>query len=335
MDSVYTFDTQNNIWNNPKVAGISPTGKVSMTPIIDYNGLIYLFGGYSPELNIYTNEMFVLDTINLSWKNVSSINAPSPRNEYGAVFLPNKNIIYIGGYNKDVGAFTLNEIYLYDTINNTWITKTTYGSIPSARYSISSILGLDGQRIIIYGGLEQNGQFINPENSVYVLNINNFNWYIPKVSGVMPSTRAFHKSVLIGNYMVMTFGLGYNSDILLLDISNNDEYIWTTSFEPSVSEQSDSNPSPSIIISICISTVFVWFIPVSIFLFLKKRRAKREGINNAATFFVDNDESVPQDVIPNSLQYSAIREEVRQNNLRQSSQYNNDQVNNFNVDNNI
>ena len=65
-----------------------------IAPIIDYNGLIYLFGGRIGST--YTNNMFIFDTINLSWKRTSSFNAPSPRNEYGAVFLPNKNIIYMG-----------------------------------------------------------------------------------------------------------------------------------------------------------------------------------------------------------------------------------------------
>ncbi|GBC46776.2 hypothetical protein GLOIN_2v1868750 [Rhizophagus irregularis DAOM 181602=DAOM 197198] len=43
------------------------------------------------------NDMLILDTINLSWKKGNSINAPSPRRNYGATFLlNNNNIIYIG-----------------------------------------------------------------------------------------------------------------------------------------------------------------------------------------------------------------------------------------------
>jgi len=40
-----------------------------------------------------------------------------------------------------------------------------------------------------------------------------------------------------------------DSDILLLDISNNDEYTWTTIFEPSVQTKS-STPSTTTIISV-------------------------------------------------------------------------------------
>src|SRR6266540_1149352 len=54
---------------------------------------------------------------------------------------------------------------------------------------------------------------------------------------------------MLYNYYLNFIGMGYNttfgmvdSDILLLDISNNDEYTWTTIFEPSVQTKS-STPS--------------------------------------------------------------------------------------------
>ncbi|PKY44642.1 hypothetical protein RhiirA4_400152, partial [Rhizophagus irregularis] len=159
MSLVYTLN--NLSWDTPKINGTPPNGKLFITPVIDYNGLIYLFGGYSTE-NIYTNDMFILDSINLSWKNVSSINAPSPRIEYSAVFLPNKKIIYMGG--------------------------------------------LDGQRIIIFGGM--NSTHIISE-ALYVLDLNNYNWYIPSFFEQQLNARAAHKTVLIDKYMVITFG-NYN-----------------------------------------------------------------------------------------------------------------------------
>ncbi|PKB93163.1 hypothetical protein RhiirA5_442148 [Rhizophagus irregularis] len=42
--------------------------------------------------NEYTNDMFILDTINLSWRIGSSLNAPVPMVNYGATLLPYKNI---------------------------------------------------------------------------------------------------------------------------------------------------------------------------------------------------------------------------------------------------
>ena len=94
MASVYTFDPQNYSWGIPKITGMAPKAEIGIISVVDYNGLMYLFGGLS--VHVYTNDMFILDTINLSWKKASLINAPTPRASYGAVFLPNKNIIYMG-----------------------------------------------------------------------------------------------------------------------------------------------------------------------------------------------------------------------------------------------
>jgi len=51
---------------------------------------------------------------------------------------------------------------------------------------------------------------LSPANSLYVLDLNNFNWYIPKVSGELPPTSSafgsFERAVVIGKYMVVSFG---------------------------------------------------------------------------------------------------------------------------------
>ena len=54
-----------------------------------------------------------------------------------------------------------------------------------------------------------NEKKLSSADSIYVLGLNNFNWYIPKMTsmiGKFPSSRIFHRTVLIGKYMVVTFG---------------------------------------------------------------------------------------------------------------------------------
>jgi len=47
---------------------------------------------------------------------------------------------------------------------------------------------------------------LSSADSLYVLDLNNFNWYIPKTTGQIPSSRIKYETVLIGKYMVVTFG---------------------------------------------------------------------------------------------------------------------------------
>src|ERR1043166_9362024 len=64
--------------------------------------------------------------------------------------------------------------------------------------------GLDGQRIMIFGGMPE--AEVNSQNSLYVLNLASFEWSIPKISGKIPSSRHWHRANVIGQYMVISFG---------------------------------------------------------------------------------------------------------------------------------
>ncbi|CAG8639417.1 6336_t:CDS:2, partial [Funneliformis caledonium] len=228
MALIYAFDTRSYSWGIPKMSDVTIGRKDNLKGIVDDNGKMYLFGGRT--VGVYRNNMIIFDTINLGSKIGSSINAPSPRCVFGSTLISDHLIIYIGGYDKV--ALSLNEVYLYDTIDDNWSTKITSGTIPSDRNSFSAVLGLDGQRVIIFGGAKEY-ENLQSQNALYVLNLINYEWYIPKISGNIPSPRRWHEANVIGKYMVVSFGQGYeDNDILLLDISNNEEYIWTDSFDP-------------------------------------------------------------------------------------------------------
>ncbi|RIA91944.1 hypothetical protein C1645_821301 [Glomus cerebriforme] len=240
MAHISTFDTQTNLWNtNTNLIVDAGVNRIA-GGVMDDKGNMYDYVWYSPKTG-FVNDMTVFDTINLKWSKRST--PPfSPRCCAGTVFLPDKTIIYIGGY--DGNWLSLKEVYLYDTIKDNWNIKTTVGEIPSDRSPVA-VLGLDGQRIIIYdyGGNDD-------PLTVRVLNLINYSWYIPKVSGTIPRIRGWHPADVIGKYMVISFGTydpEKESAIILLDISNNDEYIWTTEFDPSplLVSSPPSPPSPT------------------------------------------------------------------------------------------
>ncbi|RIA84167.1 hypothetical protein C1645_832675 [Glomus cerebriforme] len=116
---VYTYDPQSNTWSTPKIIGINTTRKRTMT------GIRNNVGKY---------------TINLNWGEGSLISAPTPRTSYGAILLSNNNIVYAGGYNAVELGF--NQVYIYDTINDSWNIKATSGKIPSNRDGFSAVLGM-------------------------------------------------------------------------------------------------------------------------------------------------------------------------------------------------
>ncbi|RIA83034.1 hypothetical protein C1645_743361 [Glomus cerebriforme] len=239
IPSLYTFDTQSNLWSIPAIAEIPGNipRKESTTGIIDQNGKLYLWGGLNGNTSL--NDMYILDTINLIGGVGSLVGVPGPRCNYGAALLPDNKIIYMGGYNDEVKAeLPLDQVYIYNTINNSWSTQTASGKVPSSRDGFSVILGLGGQSVIVFGGTATYSlQGLTTDDSIYELNLSNFEWIIPKISNnsQIPNSRMYHKANIIGKYMVISFGDGYDplveSDILLLDISNKDEYSWTNTFD--------------------------------------------------------------------------------------------------------
>ncbi|CAG8657551.1 5857_t:CDS:2, partial [Funneliformis caledonium] len=225
MDLVYTFDTQSNSWSIPKITGDNIVMKNNLKGIINVYGKMFLFGGIFNGTTTQ-NDMLILDTKNLKWGLGSTINAPSPRAVYGATYVSDQHILYL-----------VLMIYYYDMVEDLWLTRVTSGTIPSDRDSFSSVLGLDGQQVIIFGGIS-NLNNIKPQHALYVLDLVNLEWYIPKISSSIPGSRYWHRANLIGKYMVISFGFGYDrnvdNDILLLDISNDKEYMWTNIFNPNI-----------------------------------------------------------------------------------------------------
>ncbi|CAG8760498.1 21484_t:CDS:2, partial [Rhizophagus irregularis] len=213
-----------NSWSIPKINGDAPPVLASAsTTVIDQKGKMYLWAGIGSNVPI-------LDTINLVWTKGSSVGAPNVGLLASATtLLPDNKIIYLEDTNND----NISQIYIYDTVNDNWTTKATSGTIPPKKSGMSVILGLDGQRVIIFGGLD-----FTSKEQLYELSLINFVWRIPKTSGIAPKeSRNAHRANVIGNYMVISYGSGYTTenDILLLDISNVNEYIWTNEFKPSSS----------------------------------------------------------------------------------------------------
>ena len=84
--------------------------------------------------------------------------------------------------------------------------------------SIIILIGLDGRSVIIFGGFTITSEYtdyISSGDALYVLNLANFNWFIPKTSGQAPIGRFSHKANVIGKYMVISFGK-YNYTKILI-----------------------------------------------------------------------------------------------------------------------
>ncbi|CAB5391699.1 unnamed protein product [Rhizophagus irregularis] len=265
---VHSYNSPNNVWNTQSFSGVRPIGRNQMRVVTDYSGKTYLLTGFDFTVQGVkrSDGLFVCDTINLNCaiKDASVFS----RLGYGVTLLPNGNL-------------------------DRWDSKITTGNIPPKDVGITTVLGLNGDKIILFGG------FNGDNNDLYVLDTTSFEWYVPKVRGKGPVfKRGEHCANVIGKYMVVTFGSNGvvsskykdsgESDVLLLDISNDSEYVWTNSFDPTLPatksaspEQLSSNPKTNISVIVgCVVGVIllIGIISIVAFLFIKRRKNTNKAI---------------------------------------------------------
>ncbi|GBC37386.2 hypothetical protein GLOIN_2v1838155 [Rhizophagus irregularis DAOM 181602=DAOM 197198] len=155
-----------------------------------------------------------------------------------AILLPDGRIAYIGKRIDDLWV-NFRNIYIYDTINGTWINMSTSGIEPSSRALHTAVLTQD-DLIIIYGGVDS--QFLPVPDQISVLDtkVDSFTWSVPNIDPV-PSSAPFrdHTATIVGNYMIIAFGEYRNTtndifsdQIHMIDVSEKNNYMWVKSFTP-------------------------------------------------------------------------------------------------------
>ncbi|KAF0561680.1 galactose oxidase [Gigaspora margarita] len=233
---VNQFDTNKQQWINITSVDSTPTNRSLISCANFDNGLIAIFGGISNTSNV-TNDLWIFNTLTLTWSLRNTTNAPLPMFGYCAVALPDGNILYLGGINYTPStalyAIPMNNLPLYNTKFDPWTNMSISGPTPSGRRSFSAVLTSDG-RIIIFGGSNAAGTVLG---DLWILDITMFQWLIGKIlNPIVNLTLKDHTATLVNNYMFVSFGRFGNysesSRIFMLDVSQKDFYKWVTEFTP-------------------------------------------------------------------------------------------------------
>ncbi|RIB14725.1 hypothetical protein C2G38_2194250 [Gigaspora rosea] len=186
---VNQFDTSKQQWIDFTPVGNVPADKLFISCANFNNGLIAIFSGkkyYPININDNDNNIWIFNTLTLTWGLSNATNAPPPRYLYCAITLPDENILYIGGINlinsSKISFTQMNSLSLYNTTSDMWANMSTSGQPPPARVYFSATLTLDG-RIIIFGGgltiLDQN--FNETFGDLWILDIAKYHWSIENI----------------------------------------------------------------------------------------------------------------------------------------------------------
>ncbi|CAG8587183.1 7063_t:CDS:2 [Gigaspora margarita] len=214
------YDTATQIYSTPSDLGNFSTKRTrSNVPCIVLNGRIYLYSGYSGYY--YT---IMLNTSSLTWTKFSPLLIPPHSQRYTATLL-NNSILYIGCGQSDT------------------MQQNTQGEIPLTRCDHSSVFIYQFNQILIFYGSVNT----TVDHSIIALNTLTYSWSIPTISntgGPQPGLHE-HTSTLVGTYVFIAFGYNPNgsstSGIYLLDVSQENNYKWVTTFNPTTPTPSSSS----------------------------------------------------------------------------------------------
>ncbi|KAF0559385.1 galactose oxidase [Gigaspora margarita] len=252
---VNLFDTNKQRWINITSVGNVPPLRYYISCANLDNGLIAIFSGFDPSKSTITNDLWIFNSLTLTWSLSNATNASLQMYGYRAVTLPDGNILYIGG-NNSTGYMPMN--------------KSISDPTPSVRNYFSAVLTSDG-RIIIFGGYSS----VTVLGDLWILDTTIFQWSIGKIlNPIVNLTLNGHTATLVDNYMFVAFGQFGNdtlsSKIFMLDVSRKDSYKWVTEFTPNttittVTTSSSNTSFDSKNTSIIIGAIFGSIISLIIF----------------------------------------------------------------------
>ncbi|PKY44016.1 hypothetical protein RhiirA4_512033 [Rhizophagus irregularis] len=331
---IYLFDTRTQSWNIPPI-GVVPSLRRKMQIPVDNNGEAYLFGGQD-EYNVF-KDMNIFDSINLRWSlNISAndFTTPRQRSDYTATLLKNGMIIYIGGWEiNDKGLpdyVDMSQLSIFDTKQSLWGITQADGDQIGPRRGHQAALTSD-EKIIIYGGVIDGGvnneTWVSASPVLAVLDTKKgkFRWSIPqtsKTSGKEPPPLIYSTSIVIGDYMIMTFGNITNSltnpsetssELYLLDTRN---FTWVDTFEP----PKPSSPSYTLIIIIVGSVagfIILVIILTAFICFYKRKKKKNEKDDDDDNKTNDTSSAI---ITPGSDHFLSQNNNIQDNQNTQNSQ---------------
>ncbi|KAF0538633.1 galactose oxidase [Gigaspora margarita] len=218
---VNQFDINKQQWTNITTIGNVPRDRIDISCAKFNNGLIAIFSGYI--LN-NTNDLWIFNTLTLTWSLSNATNAPLSMRSYCAITLPDENILFIGGINPNKNSYIqMNSLSLYNTKSDTWTNKNTSGPIPPVRVYFQRVIK-DLDINVTLGDL-------------WILDIAKYQWSKGNISNPIVDLELHgHTATLVDNYMFIAFGSFLNnsvsSNIFILDANQKISYKWITEFPP-------------------------------------------------------------------------------------------------------
>eukprot|EP01018_Ginkgo_biloba_P035302 Gb_19518 [translate_table: standard] len=185
LRDLHILDTSTNTWIQPNLSGEGPAAREGHSAaLIDHR--LFIFGGCGKAQDeseeIYYNDLYILDTITLSWTRAATTGIPpSPRDSHTCSSWKNK-IIVLGG--EDASDYYLSDVHILDADTLMWKELNTTGQTlaPRAGHATVSL----GKHLFVFGGFTDDRNLFD---DLHVLNVETGVWTKAATMGQGPSAR--------------------------------------------------------------------------------------------------------------------------------------------------
>ncbi len=223
-NEVWTFDLTKNLWEQININGAAPPASEDHSLIYDPLGYrVILFGG---EDGPTWNNTWSFDLTTFRWSDLTDSTAPK-REDHTAIYdSRGKRMVVFGGQENDDLS---NEIWTFDldpasTAGDKWQKLTIEDEQPLARYDHAAVYDSANNRMIIYGGWDENEErYLDDTWTFY---FEHFSWRQLRTKKSYPPKRRHAVGVLDSarNWFIIQGGFGeegYLNDVWAFDLEAN------------------------------------------------------------------------------------------------------------------
>lgn len=198
FNDLYYFNFETRSWSEmPSRPGERPEARTDHIMVL-HDSSIYVFGGYDGHTRYHN--MYRYDLKMTKWELLHGKGSvPSRRfGHSGAIHDASKQLVVFGGWD---GKDTLNDLYCFSLENQEWKKSDTTGTPPPHRYRHTAVIFKNS--MFVFGGVDkQHCRY----NDLQRLDLRNNVWSEVCTTGYIPSSRTFHRAVVVGNLMYLLGG---------------------------------------------------------------------------------------------------------------------------------
>lgn len=198
FNDLFYFDFGTQQWDEmPSVLGERPEARTDHIMVL-HNSSIFIFGGYNGTCRF--NDLCEYSIPQQRWRGVPARGqVPSRRfGHSGVVHAASNRLIVFGGWD---GRDTLNDLYEYDFTTEEWRRMQANGTAPPHRYRHTAVIF--GDNMFVFGGVDKTHSRFN---DLQRLDLTTNTWSEVCTTGNIPSSRTFHRAVVVGSKMYLLGG---------------------------------------------------------------------------------------------------------------------------------